>query len=341
MRKIVLLFMFSYCIVSFSQTIADNQLLELPRNAEDFHKYQFDYNLESIIGIGTPYTNLMNSKLNILGHSPLEHNCPVKSISFTAYDSTVRFGEREMNKTPSLIIRIRFSDSGKMMEYHRGWESHVAILKNEIVPCVPNALVMDARATRTNGLITKVETLDDYIIEYAYDSNKRVSQATIRKFDKCIGAYQYIYNGGKNDIKTIMGYDGRGRITCDITYTYTNNKISSVSCITYGYTLDGQKYTGDKYSKSYRYDTHNNYSEITWVKTGSANSWLKQRLSCENSYDVQGRLSSSKISLYFSNDHQGREICNSHIRKFTYDDRGNWVKLEEDNGSIAFREIEY
>ena len=338
MKRFISLLVLLNCLTCFSQSLLTNDYMyQLPRTADDFQNYQFDYPLENGMDVRSSY--YMDSDFSAFDDVEiypfeLQERTKVKSILCAVYQNNnylAVFGKATYNRKGELT---NYESKNKISEnYAFGVDkwSQVRGVPRRLINCIPNSFTYETRPTRNSkGLITNVESE----LTYKYDSHDRVIEVILRNG---MFSYQYEYVGDSKRIKKITVYKS-GRLSADANYGYSNNKIVSVDCNQ----LDNVRVENHK---SYKYDSHNNISEIIFIQKKSDGAEKNIHYSFNNKYDSKGRIIESQISR-MRTQRVGHYTSGSDktptffIRKYTYDEHGNWIKIADNEGFIQ-RTIEY
>lgn len=336
MKRIICCTLFFVSLVTFSQSLVRYDFMDqLPRTCDDIQNYQFNYPLEN--GMGVKSMSYLDSRqfqsLDLACIFPLEYKGNVKSILYKVYvrrNFLSIYGNAFYNTNHELIF---FESKGTHSEeYMYGFDRWSEIRGHEInlIPCIPNSFTYKASPTRdAKGLITNVENE----LVYSYDSQGRVIKVVYRNGEE--GTYKYEYVGISKNIRKISVYM-YGRIGGDVTYGYENGHIVRVDCNVY-YSNGPEGNIETEYHKYYKYDDHNNISEIVFNrKDYSVNE--RTLYTFVNTYDAEGKLSQSQIRIKETGKYYPRN--EDLTRKYTYDTQGNWIKIEDDKGCII-RQIDY
>lgn len=350
MKKVLSFLLLGSWLCANSQNLTKNKdcMWQLPRTTEDFQKYQFDYNLESAIDIGAYYDFHSNIIIfNSVGICMLEHNTPVDSIhceiqKVTDDGSTIRFYEENAafksdgtlsNYNGKIAVNQRYR-FGIEQWYQKDW-----VPLSPLTPCIPNSYKGNIIPTRdSKGLIRKIGNE----IEYFYDALERVIEVRVHN-NEFVGKYEYVDKSNKiKKIEIYVDNEKQG----DIHYGWTGQKLYSVDCENY---TPG---TRGKYSKKYQYDNHNHVSRIDFK--GICYGEIKEEsYTFENKYNEKGRIVFSKVGHMLTHSAESGRPRNGsfkspmyHTRTYSYDNKGNWIKIEEHDmsggaSSTLVREIKY
>lgn len=344
MKKVlVLLAMVLGATNMFAQNLTEKFIMgQLPTTAEDFQKYQFDYKLECAQDVGYDYdVYIPQNAFDGTNIFPLERNeVLIKSIECTVANSN------------SVLFRLKadFTSSGKVNNYLRkvGADAKYQFGTDTwyqkewtsvgLTPCVPNSFACWTSPTRNSkGLIVSVSA----DLKYKYDSNDRVIE--VRYHDNEF-VYRYSYEGNSKRISNIsVSY--RNKEVATANYTWLNDRISKLYChIDYTSKFSNMF---DEYEKSYKYDSHNNVSVIEYREIHGSQ-WNRKIYEFNNKYDAKGQLVSQNVVLRKTRAwdvERGKpEEVKTHTRSYTYDEKGNWVRMIESQGSAQWsmdRKITY
>ena len=344
MKKVLVLLAMVLGITNmYAQNLTEKFIMgQLPTTADDFQKYQFDYNLECAQEAGFDYDVYVPQKhFDGINISPLERNkIPIKSIECAVYvEGEVGFRQK-----------TDFSSSGKVNNYIRTVGSNAKYrfgtdtwYQKEwasvgLTPCVPNSFACWTSPVRNSkGLIVSVSA----DLKYKYDSNDRVIE--VRYHDNEF-VYRYYYEGNSKRISTIsISYKDKEVATTR--YTWLNDRISKLYChIDYSSKFSNMY---DGYEKSYKYDSHDNISYIEYREIRGSQ-WNRKIYEFNNEYNTKGQLSSQSIVYRKTTDwdiQRGKpEWINKLTRSYSYDDKGNWIKIQGDYDGTQFivkRDITY
>ena len=349
MKKIIpCLLMFIFALSSTSQNLTTKvDLSRLPRTSDDFQKYQFDYALENIrdVEYAAPFfVHSMCSEFDGVLIHPFEHNCPVKEISCELYNK---------DKEKEFIVyscESKFVSSGQIVDfngkiavtndyafgYHR-W-SDIEGEKLHLLPCTANPYIFDIQPTRnTKGLITNIGN-DIY---YTYDNQDRVVEIKVGDGNY---SYRYSYFSNSNKIENIFVFIS-GRKRGEAKYTYSNGSVANVQAKEF-YANGNSDAVEREYIKSYKYDSHNGISEIDLLVKKIGDSEIQTTYQFNNLYDSEGKIISSEISkmiksrtgTYTSGTYKEPKCF---ARKYYYDEKNNWIKIEDNKGNYIKRTIDY
>lgn len=338
--KKLLLFLAAVSLNCYSQMVTENNFMQfLPRTTDDFQKYQFSYALEN--GVYMESTNFAYSHISTfdnVGIYPFEYKGNVQSITFEEYnkesqDLLTSYGKMTFSQNGEVR-----SYEGKSAEQHRyafgadRW-SQIVGKPLELPLCVPNSFAYKTKPTRNaKGLITNVENE----LKYTYDNLDRVIEVKYRNGEYL---YQYSYVGDSKNIQTIkvLIY---GELRADAVYSYSNGLISSL--YTNLYNRSGSNVPTEKFEKHYKYDSHNNYSEVKFINNKVPAKMTTIKV-FDNNYDSSGRIISSNVSYtHFTSFDGNRSPSRAYYtREYTYDSKGNWIKISEGDKGYIVREIKY
>lgn len=327
----------------YAQNLTENFIMgQLPTTADDFQKYQFDYKLECAQDVGYDYdVYIPQSAFDGTNIFPLERNeVPIKSIEcIVASTNTVLFR-----------LKADFTSSGKVNNYLRkvGADAKYQFGTDTwyqkewtsvgLTPCVPNSFACWTSPTRNSkGLIVSVSA----DLKYKYDSYDRVIE--VRYHDNEF-VYRYSYESNSKRISNIsVSY--RDKEVATARYTWLNNRISKLCChIDYSSKFSNMF---DEYEKSYKYDSHNNVSVIEYREI-LGSQWNRKIYEFNNEYNAKGQLVTQNVVLRKTRDwdvDRGKpEEVKTHTRSYTYDEKGNWVRMIESKGNAQWameRKITY
>lgn len=344
MKRFLSLSILIVSLTCFSQSLVTSDFMyQLPRTADDFQNYQFDYPLENGMDVKSSYYMDSDfSAFDVVEIYPfeLQERTKVKSILYAVYQKNnflAMYGKATYNSKGQLT---NYDSKNKISEnYVFGFDkwNEIRGVSRELTNCVPNSFTYQTRPTRNSkGLITNVESE----LTYTYDSKDRVVEVNLRDG---LFSYRYEYVGESKHIRKITVYNS-GRLRADAIYGYSNNLIISVDC--HQYMSSGREGSIEsEYHKTYEYDSHNNISEINFHKEAIGGSGKNIQYKFHNEYDSKGKVLESRISR-MRTQHVGNYTSGSDkaptdfVRKYTYDEHGNWIKIEDDEGYIQ-RIIEY
>lgn len=342
MKRIICITLFFVSVVAFSQSLVKSDFMyQLPRTSDDFQNYQFNYPLENGIDvISSYYMDSEFSGFDGVGIFPfeLQEKVKVKSIHYAVCQKNgylAVYGKASYNSKGELS---NYEGKNKISEnYVYGFDrwNEVKGVSRKLVNCVPNSFTYETRPTRNSkGLITNVESE----LVYTYDSQDRVVEVNLRND---LFSYHYEYIGASKNIRKITVYQS-GRLSADAVYGYSNNKIVSVDCNQYMKSGNEGSIESENH-KSYSYDSNNGISEIIFSqkKIGSGEKTIHYTFN--HKYDSKGKVIESQISrmkTYRNYKHGSDKAPTEFVRKYTYDEQGNWIKIEDNKGYIQ-RIIEY
>lgn len=349
MKKILSILIMIVCASSlFSQNLTTNvSLLQLPRSTDDFQKYQFDYSLEnaSVLEEAYPFTiSSTVSSFDGVGIHPFEHSSPVKQI-------TCQLSKKEGAKEITCyLIESIFDSNGQLVDFN----GRIAVINNyrfgymrwsdidgeklRILPCTSNPYLYDIQPTRNaKGLITNIST-DIY---YTYDDHDRVVEIKVNG-GRYLYRYSYVSNT-KNIERISIFISNRKR--GEVVYTYNNKKIVKLDAKEF-YATGNNDAVENKYTKNYKYDSHNRIAEIELIKESVGGTVSHTTYSFNNSYDSNGKIMSSDISkmvklrtgTYTNGSYKEPKRFS---RRYQYDDKGNWIGIEDNQGNFLRRNITY
>ncbi len=323
MRKVILLYMFFICGYSlcYGQLFTyDLQRLmnSLPRTADDFQSRFYDTELES----ATSVSSLTFPSFE--GVPIMKHNGSISKMTFQIFNTIERFGERYLNDTPNYSVTMTFNSNGTL--------THLKGAHNLFAPNVPCSSHVGT------GIDLSID--NDMTVEYTRDEQQRVIEAQVLDSGNPYLIFRYAYLANSKKITTVKGYDYNGKLIGEVLYSYNNGRLSQLYYK--GYSIYSSRLETE-FKKLYTYDGHGNYSKIDisrWHGTKSAG--YQQVYTFENQYDSKGQLTTSRVGFsqsYNSGNRGGTPFC--HSRKFTYDNHGNWIKVESTEGQVAIRQFEF
>lgn len=348
MRKALFIgIMFASSLGIHSQNLTElNFLSQLPRTTDDFQKYQFDYELENLqdhlpsapFAISSPVA----ANFYGIGIFPFEHNCPVKEIECTLL--TKRGGKDMVCYTAT----EKFDDYGTFLDFtgtscykEQSWwadgiKSSIKGANLQTILCIPNPYQSYIAPTKNSkGLISKIGN----DLTYKYDANDRVIEVN-HSSGKYSYKYEYLDNSKK--IQTIHIYLN-GRIRGKVIYTYSSGRISK----SHGTLYNETGYEGSvekEFIKTYTYDSNGGKASVVYEYKTAWDSGQLHKYTFDNKYDSKGRIEQSSISMNrssHSGSYGGRmQEPTSFTRSYTYDSKGNWVKIDDGNYSVT-RRIKY
>lgn len=349
MKKIFpFLLMLIFALPTTSQNLTTNvDLSRLPRTSDDFQNYQFDYALENIkdVEYAAPfYIHSMCSEFDGVLIHPFEHNCPVKEIACELYNND--------NDKEFIVYSCesKYVSSGQIVDfngkiavindyafgYHR-W-SDIEGEKLHLLPCTANPYIFDIQPTRnTKGLITNIGN-DIY---YTYDDQDRVVEIKVGDGNY---SYRYSYFSNSNRIENIFVFIS-GRKRGEVKYTYSDGRVANVNAKEF-YASGNNDAVEKEYIKSYKYDSHNRISEIDLTVKKIGDSEMQTTYQFNNVYDSGGKQITSEISKMFKSrtgtyTNGTYKVPKRFTRKYYYDEKDNWIKIEDDKGNFVKRTIEY
>lgn len=344
MKKVlVLLAMALGATNMFAQNLTEKFIMgQLPTTADDFQKYQFDYKLECAQDVGYDYdVYIPQNAFDGTNIFPLERNeVPIKSMECTVVD----------NGSTLFRLKADFTSSGKVNNYLRkvGADAKYQFGTDTwyqkewtsvgLTPCVPNSFACWTSPTRNSkGLIVSVSA----DLKYKYDSYDRVIE--VRYHDNEF-VYRYSYEDNSKRISNIsISY--RDKEVATASYTWLNDRICKLYChIDYTSKFSNMF---DEYEKSYKYDSHNNVSVIEYREIHGSQ-WNRKIYEFNNEYNAKGELVTQNVVLRKTRAwdvERGKpEEIKTHTRSYTYDEKGNWVRMTETQGSAQWamvRKITY
>jgi hypothetical protein len=342
-----------FAVISIACTISSNSqdltekdfLSQLPRTTDDFQNYQFDYELENLHSHLPSYPLGITSTISSFdgtGIFPIQHVCPVKEIE------CYQFNKRDGKDILCYAAKAKFATNGQIVEYsgkecykQQYWYSDKTYSQIDgadlrLIPCLPNPYITMIKPNRNSkGLITKVG--NDWV--YDYDSYDRVIQ--IRHIDdKYSYSYEYLNNTKKiTDIKIYMSK----QICGEVHYKYTNDKITELNGKIYykGYEGNVEK----EFIKTYSYDSNGGVASMTHIEKKPGNSEILHEYTFDNRYDSKGRIASSNVTMNRQSRtgsyRNGLKQPEEFTRTYTYDEKGNWIKIEDGKEHYVIRNIVY
>lgn len=333
-------------ICSYSQDLTEKDFLsQLPRTTDDFQNYQFDYELENLQSHLPSYPLGITSTISSFdgtGIFPIQHVCPVKEIE------CYLFNKRDEKDILCYAAKAKFATNGQLVEFsgkecykQQYWYTDKTYSQIEgrdmkLIPCLPNPYSTMIKPNRNSkGLITKVG--NDWV--YDYDSYARVVQ--IRHLDdKYSYSYEYLNNTKKiTDIKIYISKQLCG----EVHYKYTNDKITESNGKIYfkGYEGNVEK----EFIKTYSYDSNGGVASMTHLEKTPGDSEILHEYTFDNRYDSKGRIASSNVTMNRQSRtgsyRNGLKQPEEFTRTYTYDNKGNWVRLEDNLGHYIVRKITY
>ena len=344
MKKVlVLLAMALGATNMFAQNLTEKFIMgQLPTTADDFQKYQFDYKLECAQDVGYDYdVYIPQNAFDGTNIFPLERNeVPIKSIECTVANSNSTLFRLKADFTSSGKVNNYLRKVGADAKYQFGTDTWYQKEWTSVglTPCVPNSFACWTSPTRNSkGLIVSVSA----DLKYKYDSYDRVIE--VRYHDNEF-VYRYSYEGNSKRISNIsVSY--RDKEVATASYTWLNDRISKLYChIDYTSKFSNMF---DEYEKSYKYDSHNNVSVIEYREI-LGSQWNRKIYEFNNEYNAKGELVTQNVVLRKTRDwdvDRGKpEEVKTHTRSYTYDEKGNWVRMTETQGSAQWamvRKITY
>lgn len=312
----------------------DFEMSLLPRTADDFQSKYYDLDLESANSICSPYFPFLE------GIPIMEHKGRIRGFTFQIFRTIEKFGEKMLSDSPENGIKMDFTATGRLLDYVGITRNNPNPLSNRfsLFSCVPFS-------TKLEGGI-ELAGSKGITVEYTKDAQNRVTEAQVLIAGDPRYIFRYTYLDSTKKISTIKVYDSKGILTGEVAYIYNNNILNELyyKVYTKTYTMDHALVA--EYRKRYSYDEHGNYSKIDfWHWSGTSSAWIRDVLTFENQYNPQGQLSISRVGSsreYDSPSGRGRFPIPSYTtRKYTYDNMGNWVKIEIDDGKVLTREFQY
>ena len=329
---------------SYPQNLTElNFLSQLPRTTDDFQKYQFDYELENLqshlpsapFGIDSPIA----ANFDGTGIFPFEHNCQVKDIECSLLKTrngkdVICYAVKE-----SFDAKGQFNDFwGKCSYNGMSWWSD-GIKKSmegqplEIAICIPNPYMTYIYPSKNSkGLITNIG--DDLV--YSYDSKDRVIEVNHSSGNY---SYKYEYFGDSKNIERIKVYL-YNKIRGEVKYTYSSRKITAIV----GKLFYENGHVENEFHKTYTYDGRGGVSGMKHVKIDVTGSKLHHDYTFNNSYDENGKIVTSIVSKRFYRSGLYEGNLNKPMRftrSYTYDNKGNWIRIDDDLGHCVIRNIDY
>lgn len=327
----------------FAQNLTEKFIMgQLPTTADDFQKYQFDYKLECAQDVGYDYdVYIPQNAFDGTNIFPLERNeVPIKSIECTVANSNSTLFRLKADFTSSGKVNNYLRKVGADAKYQFGTDTWYQKEWTSVglTPCVPNSFACWTSPTRNSkGLIVSVSA----DLKYKYDSYDRVIE--VRYHDNEF-VYRYSYEDNSKRISNIsISY--RDKEVATASYTWLNDRICKLYChIDYTSKFSNMF---DEYEKSYKYDSHNNVSVIEYREIHGSQ-WNRKIYEFNNEYNAKGQLVTQNVVLRKTRAwdiERGKpEEIKTHTRSYTYDEKGNWVRIIENrNGvqSVMERKIVY
>ena len=343
MKQIIIVLSILYSFKCYPQNLTEREFLsQLPRTTDDFQKYQCDYDLENLmdhypVSPFNIYSSL--SSFDGTGLFPFEHNCDVREIECLLYKK--RNGEEIL----TYAVKEKFSSDGILIDfqgktnfrqnYAFGYKRWSAIdgVPLSIIPSAPNPYTTDIAPTRNKkGLIEKVG--NDWI--YKYDTYDRVIEIrnTSGKY-----VYQYQYLNTTKNIKHVNIIISN-RIRGEVSYFHYNGKIAKLV----GNLLNENGFAEKEFMKQYTYDSRSFISSIFYLYKDSDGTRKSYKYNFDNEYDNKGRIIISKVNetkSYHNGPYGGTSNPNYFTRTYTYDKKGNWIKIDDSEGNYLIRNIVY
>ena len=315
---------------------------QLPTTADDFQKYQFDYKLECAQDVGYDYdVYVPGYSFDGVNIFPLERNTvPIKSIECYVSDGRNTIFRLKADFTSSGKVNNYIRKIGYDAKYQFGTDSWYQLewASVGLTPCVPNSFACwTSPKKNSKGLIVSVSA----DLKYQYDSRDRVIEVDYHDGEFI---YRYSYEGDSKRISTITVINNNKEVA-SVKYTWNSDKLSKLYChIEYGSGFAGMY---DEYEKSYKYDSHNNVSVIEYREIHGSQ-WNRKIYEFNNEYNAKGQLVTQNVVLRKTRAwdiERGKpEEIKTHTRLYTYDEKGNWVRMIESQGSAQWameRKITY
>ena len=315
---------------------------QLPTTADDFQKYQFDYKLECAQDVGYDYdVYVPGYSFDGVNIFPLERNTvPIKSIECYVSDGRNTLFRLKADFTSSGKVNNYIRKIGYDAKYQFGTDSWYQLewASVGLTPCVPNSFACwTSPKKNSKGLIVSVST----DLKYQYDSRDRVIEVDYHDGEFI---YRYSYEGDSKRISTITVINNNKEVA-SVKYTWNSDKLSKLYChIEYGSGFAGMY---DEYEKSYKYDSHNNVSVIEYREIHGSQ-WNRKIYEFNNEYNSNGQLSSQNVvyrkTTAWDIERGKPEEVKTHTRSYIYDEKGNWVRMIESQGSAQWameRKITY
>jgi len=315
---------------------------QLPTTADDFQKYQFDYKLECAQDVGYDYdVYVPGYSFDGVNIFPLERNTvPIKSIECYVSDGRNTLFRLKADFTSSGKVNNYIRKIGYDAKYQFGTDSWYQLewASVGLTPCVPNSFACwTSPKKNSKGLIVSVSA----DLKYQYDSRDRVIEVDYHDGEFI---YRYSYEGDSKRISTITVINNNKEVA-SVKYTWNSDKLSKLYChIVYGSGFAGMF---DEYEKSYKYDSHNNVSVIEYREIHGSQ-WNRKIYEFNNEYNSNGQLSSQNVvyrkTTAWDIERGKPEEVKTHTRSYIYDEKGNWVRMIESQGSAQWameRKITY
>lgn len=334
-------------ICSYSQDLTEKDFLsQLPRTTDDFQNYQFDYELENLQSHLPSYPLGITSTISSFdgtGIFPIQHVCPVKEIE------CYLFNKRDEKDILCYAAKAKFATNGQLVEFsgkecykQQYWYTDKTYSQIEgrdmkLIPCLPNPYITMIKPIRdSKGLITKVG--NDWF--YDYDSYDRVVQ--IRHIDDKY-SYNYEYLNNTKKITNIKIYISK-RIRGEVNYEYANDKITNINGKLF-YETGNEGSVEKEFVKTYSYDSKGGVASMTHLEKTPGDSEILYEYTFDNRYDDKGRIVCTNVTKNWKSRTgsygNGFKQPEEFTRTYTYDDKGNWVKLEDNQGHYIVRKITY
>lgn len=348
MKRVLFVFISIFFFASVnSQNLTESSFLsQLPKTTDDLQNYQFDYALENLEShlYSAPF-NFATTISSFDGTAifPFEHNCPVKEIE------CYQFNKRDNKDMLCYAVKGTFLTNGQIADFsgkacykEQYWYtdkiySEIQGADLRLIPCLPNPYITYIVPTRNEkGLITKVG--NDLV--YSYDLQDRVIEINDTK-----GNYSchYKYYNKTKKISNIKIYISK-RIRGEVDYIYTNDNLIELI----GKLFNETGYEGSiekEYHKTYTYDSKGGISGIKYVTKTSPNSELRHEYTFNNTYDGAGRIVTSSVTMNRSSRTGsyggGLKEPMTFTRTYTYDNQGNWIRIDDGQGHYVSRKIMY
>lgn len=334
-------------ICNYSQDLTENNFLsQLPRTTDDFQNYQFDYELENLQSHLPSYPLGITSTISSFdgtGIFPIQHVCPVKEIE------CYLFNKRDEKDILCYATKAKFATNGQLVEFsgkecykQQYWYTDKTYSQIEgrdmkLIPCLPNPYITMIKPNRNSkGLITKVG--NDWV--YDYDSYDRVVQ--IRHInDKYSYSYEYLNNTKK--ITKIKIYISK-RIRGEVNYKYVNDKITNINGKLF-YETGREGSVEKEYVKTYSYDSKGGVASMTHLEKTPGDSEILYEYTFGNRYDDKGRIVCTDVTKNWKSRTgsygNGYKKPEEFTRTYTYDEKGNWIKIEDGKDHYVIRNIIY
>ncbi len=309
MWRLVVLFVMSIFGVSlcYSQQFTDDlktMMTYLPRTADDFHSKYYDTDLESAMSVSS--SSLCHKTIE--GIPIMKHNGSINSLTVQFYGA--------INDTSIVDLEMKFDSNG---------------------------ILSSCTGVGVGGLYGYYLVREgNKTVEYTRDSNNRVTEAKVKKYNQNYLVFRYSYMPNSKKIAMVKGYDSNGDLLGEVLYSYNNGKLSGLYFKGYVNTSKGACITAES-KKTYIYDGHGNLSKIELSKWhGSKSAGSRLVYTFDNQYNAKGLLVLSKTSfkLSYNSGTWGGTPAYSTI-KYTYDNHDNWIKVESDKRKKIIRQFGY